>query len=321
MKAAAATYTSTNESSMRTLVIVDLETTGLSSSFDQIIEIGAIKVNVQSWEILDVFETFSKPDAEYYFEDLEDSNDLEEGQTVGIDENGDMVVDFKLDPFITELTGITDDMLIGAPSNNVAVEAFLTFAGDDTIWAYNAGFDSGFINQFTNEKRKFRDILSLARRAFPGAPSYKLGNLAASLGIEVRNAHRALADCKAALQVLTQASAKIGLEVQSARSDFNPNEYQPVTGGAFFGKTLVFTGALRVMLRDAAAAKASAHGFTIAGGVSKKVHFLVVGIQDSSVLAGHAKSSKHRKAEDLIAQGHDIRILTEDEFIQMCGQN
>ena len=94
-----------------------------------------------------------------------------------------------------------------------------------------------------------------------------------------------------------------------------------MAGGVFFGKTLVFTGALQAMLRDAAAEKASAHGFTIAYGVSKKVHFLVVGIQDISVLAGHTKSSKHRKAEDLIAQGHNIRILTEDEFLRMCDQN
>jgi DNA polymerase-3 subunit epsilon len=304
---------------MQTLVIVDLETTGLSSSYDQIIEIGAIKVNIQNWEIHEFFETFSKPESEYHFEGIEDR--LDEGQNLTTNENGDRVISFKLDPFITVLTGITDDMLIGAPNNKDAVEAFLSFAGKDTIWAYNAGFDSSFINHFTNEKRSFRDILSLARRAFPEQPSYKLSNLAASLGIEVKNAHRALADCMTSHQVLMQASAKVGFEVQSGRYDFNPKEYQPVADGIFFGKTLVFTGALQVMSRDAAAARASAYGFTIAGGVSKKVHYLVVGIQDISTLAGYEKSSKHRKAEELIALGHHIRILTEGEFLQMCDQS
>jgi DNA polymerase-3 subunit epsilon len=88
----------------------------------------------------------------------------------------------------------------------------------------------------------------------------------------------------------------------------------------FFGKTLVFTGALQVMTRDAAASKASAHGFNIAGAVSKKIHYLVVGIQDISVLAGHNKSSKHRKAEELIELGHSIQIITENDFILMCGE-
>jgi DNA polymerase III subunit epsilon len=295
---------------MTILVIVDIETTGLSSSSDDIIEIGAVRVNTQTWKIVDTFQTFTKPEPEYYFDDDDDEhNDGFEGEKV----------EFKLDPFIIELTGITDEMLVGAPKNDDAVAAFLKFAGDSQVWAYNAGFDSGFINQFTEEKRSFRDVLSLARRAFPNMHSYKLGALAESLEISAPNAHRAVADCLTAHQVLKKTAEIVGLELSPNRHDFDHKEYQASAEGVFFGKTLVFTGALQVMTRDAAAAKASAHGFTIAGGVSKKVHYLVVGIQDMSLLAGHDKSSKHRKAEDLIEQGHSIQIITENDFVQMCG--
>lgn len=296
---------------MPTLVIVDIETTGLSSSSDDIIEIGAVRVDTQTWEIVDTFQTFTKPESEYYFYDDDDDQDDDfEGEEV----------EFELDPFITKLTGITEEMLVGAPNNDDAVAAFLNFASDAQVWAYNAGFDSGFINRFVDEKRPFRDVLALARRAFPNLPSYKLGDLAKSLRIAAPNAHRALADCLTTHQVLKMAGEIAGLELSPNRYEFDHKAYQASAEGVFFGKTLVFTGALQVMTRDAAAAKASAHGFTIAGGVSKKVHYLVVGTQDMSLLAGHDKSSKHRKAEDLIEQGHSIQIITENNFIQMCGE-
>lgn len=52
-----------------------------------------------------------------------------------------------------------------------------------------------------------------------------------------------------------------------------------------------------------------------------KVHYLIVGVQDSTLLAGHDKSSKHRKSEELIAQGHNSEILTETEFYDFVFEN
>lgn len=62
---------------------------------------------------------------------------------------------------------------------------------------------------------------------------------------------------------------------------------------------------------------AAKHGFDVKSSVSKKLHYLVVGTQDLSLLAGHDKSSKHRKAEELIAEGIELQILTENDFIKM----
>ncbi len=68
------------------------------------------------------------------------------------------------------------------------------------------------------------------------------------------------------------------------------------------------------MPRREAAAMAAAVGCTVSESVSRSTTLLVVGDQDIGRLAGHDKSSKHRKAEDLIQKGHEIRILVERDF-------
>ena len=161
-------------------IIVDLETTGLSATEDQILEIGAIKINTETGEVLDEFQTFTQPEPEY----------------------GDYT--FHISSFITGLTGITDDMVADAPSNSEAVNAFLGFAGDLEIWAYNASFDSKFINQHTPEHRPFKDVLRIARNAFPMLRSHKLVLVADHLGLSQAGAHRAIADCLMAKEVLVQ---------------------------------------------------------------------------------------------------------------------
>ena len=79
--------------------------------------------------------------------------------------------------------------------------------------------------------------------------------------------------------------------------------------GALFGETVVFTGALGLPRREAADLAAEA-GYRVSTSVSSRTTMLVVGIQDESRLNGYEKSSKHRKAELLVAQGVDIQILS-----------
>ncbi|GGA00723.1 hypothetical protein GCM10011326_09710 [Salipiger profundus] len=85
--------------------------------------------------------------------------------------------------------------------------------------------------------------------------------------------------------------------------------------GPLSGKIAVFTGALTMSRREAAEAAARV-GITTSQSVSKKIHMLVVGDQDLSALAtGGHKNAKHRKAEQLIAEGHDLKIIGETEFL------
>lgn len=73
------------------------------------------------------------------------------------------------------------------------------------------------------------------------------------------------------------------------------------------------------MPRHEAAELASRAGCETADGVTKHTTLLVVGDQDIRMLNGHEKSSKHRKAEELIAKGKPIRILTETDFLSLVA--
>ena len=100
-----------------------------------------------------------------------------------------------------------------------------------------------------------------------------------------------------------------------------PELYKPITKdgnpeGDFFGDSLVFTGAMSLP-RRVVTEIASNIGFKVTAGVTKKTTVLVVGDQDISRLAGHNKSSKHRKAEKLIADGQPIRIIKESDFVAL----
>jgi len=71
------------------------------------------------------------------------------------------------------------------------------------------------------------------------------------------------------------------------------------------------------MTRREAADLAAEAGCDVVQSVSSSTTLLIVGKQDLSKLAGHKRSSKHRKAEELISQGHPIRIVGEHDFLCM----
>ena len=87
--------------------------------------------------------------------------------------------------------------------------------------------------------------------------------------------------------------------------------------GELCGEVIVFTGALTIPRREAADIAASI-GCDVDAGVTKRTTLLVVGDQDVRRLAGHEKSSKHRKAEQLIQAGQPIRILRETDFRELA---
>jgi len=168
-------------------IVVDLETTGLNEQMDRIIEIGAIKFNLSSGLVIDQFQSFSSP----FSQDLQG-----DGQFL------------SLDPIIVEITGITDEMLIGAPSNKEVVNSFFEFAQDLDIWAYNSSFDSRFLNCYTRSHRQLQDVLVIARRVFPNLVNHQLGTVARHLNLSVDGAHRAIADCIMTKEVLLQGLRK-----------------------------------------------------------------------------------------------------------------
>ena len=159
-----------------TYVVFDIETTGFSNIEDYIIEIGAVKV--QNGEITDRYSTFVNPGVPIPFE-------------------------------ITNLTGITDEMVMEAPKIDVILPEFLQFVGDSVLVAHNASFDVGFIEQNCKKQRlphkyTYLDTVALARVLLPTLAKYKLNIVAKALGISLENHHRAVDDAGATAEIFVK---------------------------------------------------------------------------------------------------------------------
>ncbi len=170
---------------------------------------------------------------------------------------------------------------------------------------------------------RWLDSARVARRAWPDVAhaGFGLSPLADRFGISFRH-HDAVEDARTAGLILLRAIAETGLaledwfaRVERSLDGSDGSVRRSGDGdGPLIGETIVFTGAL-AMPRRAAADRAHELGAAVEPGVTKHTTLLVVGDQDLSKLAGHAKSSKHRKAEQLITAGQPIRILAESDFM------
>ena len=159
-----------------TYVVFDIETTGFSAVTDRIIEIGAVKV--EDGKITDKFSTFVNPKRPIPFR-------------------------------ITELTGITDEMVIDSPDIETILPQFIKFIGDAVLVAHNASFDVGFIEQ--NCKRQkieadftYVDTVALARVLLPALNRFKLDTVAKALNISLENHHRAVDDAGCTAEIFVK---------------------------------------------------------------------------------------------------------------------
>lgn len=160
---------------MDNYVVLDLETTGLSKTRHKITEIAAARYC--DGKIVDEFQSLVNPKV-------------------------------SIPGFITKLTGITNDMVKDAPTVDKVLPSFLEYLGDDPIVAHNASFDYGFIqhnakkygHEFCNDKICTR---KLANRLLPELPSKKLSSICEHLNVKNVQAHRAMSDVHATVQVFS----------------------------------------------------------------------------------------------------------------------
>jgi DNA polymerase-3 subunit epsilon len=123
----------------------------------------------------------------------------------------------RIPSFITQLTGISQQMVDGAPPAARVVPQLLDFIGGDALAAHNASFDEKFLLAEAGRlglapaHSALVCSLKLSRRVFPGLPSYKLGTLSSQLGIRFRSAaHRAESDAEVAAEVLLHIGSHLG---------------------------------------------------------------------------------------------------------------
>ena len=121
--------------------VIDIETTGLDSRYNSIIEVAAIRVRNNN--IASTFSSLVKPDQYYVLDKSEfDSDYLDCTDFLLDDENNGF---YYIDSFITELTGITNKMLFDSPEPKAVLNDFLKFLGDDLLIGHNVIFDINFL--------------------------------------------------------------------------------------------------------------------------------------------------------------------------------
>lgn len=154
-------------------VVFDIETTGLNPKFCKIIEIGAVKI--EGGEIVGEFSEFVNPE---------------------------VPIPYK----ITELTSITDEMVMSAPTIEVILPKFLEFIGDASVVAHNAAFDTTFIKKFADDMNlptdySILDTMTLAHVLCPELGKFTLDRICKHLGIKLEHHHRAVDDAGATAQI------------------------------------------------------------------------------------------------------------------------
>lgn len=225
--------------------------------------------------------------------------------------------------------GISEQTVCGAPTMTVTLPGIQTALTDQVVVSHSL-FDRLALCQAAARYdipelscRSWLDVARVVRRAWPeySQSGYRLSNIASVLGIEFKH-HDPVEDARACGEVLIRAIEKTGLTLEQwlirARQPIRPRIRLPIMregnpDGPLAGEVIAFTGALTIPRRQAADMAAEA-GCSVKPGVTSGTTILVVGDQDLSRLAGHKKSSKHRRAESLIAAGHPIRIVGETDF-------
>lgn len=291
--------------------VIDIETTGLSPEWDEIIELAAIH-----------YEKGVKT-AEYL--------------TLVHPENA-------VDEYITELTGITNEMLADAPTINECIGTFANFVDNSILVGYNVNFDINFIyDNMAQCLRKplsndFVDVMRIARKELPDLKHHRQLDVVEFFNIKTDRAHRALHDCEACNRCFVAlmrhiiaggttlddfcrfSSAKHGKDGVHAR-DIKTTSDEFDEGNPLYGKVCVFTGALEKMTRaEAMQLVANLRGVP-ADSVTKKTNFLILGNNDYCKTIKDGKSSKQKKAEKLILDGADLQIIPEQVFYDMLTED
>jgi len=149
-------------------IVIDLETTGLSSTMNEIIEFCGIKI--ENGQIIDELTILIKPS-------------------------------YPVDAFITSLTGISNEMLIDESDIESVIDEITDFLGDSILLGHNTNFDVRFLyDNLLNLRNTFfennyMDLLSIVRKLYPSWRNHKLDTTAFKLNTINKPAHRAKSDC------------------------------------------------------------------------------------------------------------------------------
>lgn len=311
-----------------TYCVIDVETTGRSPQWDHIIEVAALKV----------------------------SDGQEVGRFTSLIQPPSMPGGDFVDDFIAALTGITDEMLAGAPFAPDVLAEFASFVGDTPVVGHYVGFDINFLydsfdryldRPFSND---YIDTLRVARKLHPEMSHHRLADLVDHFGVTHNEVHRAMGDVEATAECFAHLKDE-ALEHHGSEERFQelfdsvrkrrrsvPEGGQAggshavkaadIRGDAqkidedspIFGCACVFTGKLEKLTRAEAMQIVADLGGINQDGVTKTTRYLILGNNDYCASIKDGKSNKQKKAEKLALKGTGIEILPESAFYDMLGE-
>lgn len=270
-----------------TYVVIDIETTGLSPNNCEIIELSALKV--ENNEITDTFSSLVKPAA-------------------------------PVPEFIEALTGITNEMLLTAPSIADILPSYIDFLGDNILLGHNVTFDIGFLNHNCKEylncslPNDYVDTLRISKKLIKNIDNYKLGTLAAHFNIPQEVAHRALDDCKTTNELFKQLKS-LNKETEDSFVALFQN-VEPILAG----KTVVFKGVTSFCSFDSYRSICEKAGGKATDVFYRTANYIVFGKNTYAKYKRGDYSEKMLKAIELEKDG-TLQILSELEFLNLLGYN
>lgn len=267
------------------------------------------------------------------------------------------VGDVFFDPQLTKLHGITAEMVKDAPLLSEVMKNICNIIQNHFLFAHNATYDILKIINGCKECNinipnfKYADSLMLAKRTWKGLINYKLDTVSDFLNIELTH-HNADSDSIACgkivleamkfynsndiLSILEQIKYSYGYyeantfykafshkisRSSNTKSDYDKAKNIEININAdsiLNGKVIVFTGALSITREEAMKLAANCGAIPNAS-VTAKTNYLVVGNDDYNKFKLGNKSNKMIKAEQLIAKGQDLEMITEDDFLELIN--
>lgn len=326
-------------------VVIDTETTGLDYDICNLIEVSALRV--RGCQVVDSYSSLVRPPLRYTIGHLTFSEEwadeeLDEEQNEELRNDSNVKAEY-VNPFIADLTGITNEMLAEAPGPVAVIPELKEFIGDDLLLGHNVHFDVNFLYDAFEKilgeplRNNFIDNLRIARKVLRDLKHHRLSDVSEKLHISYEGAHRSEADCYITHNCYLKLREKIlemGSEENFIRSftytPYNPRasrnpeyaeadvEYDDPDGFAFEGKTFVFTGQIGDYSRSTLTKMVETRGGQVKSSVSKTIDYLIVGYEDRTVVidSAKAKSSKIIYAEQLRDNGGKIKILPDEFFLE-----
>ena len=291
--------------------VVDIETTGLDFICD-IIEISALKI--RNGEIVDKFERLVNPG-------------------------------YNIPEFITELTGITNDMLSEGVDISCAIKDFKDFINNDLLVGHNiVAFDANFIYdnllKYTEEalSNDLVDTMRLSRWILPELGHHRLSDVCSYYKVNQDVQHRGLFDCESTYTIYnllketciknysglsnfydyvnSRLNKKHGRSLRA--SDIKTSNTEFDISNPIYGAVCVFTGTLEKMTRREAMQIVKDLGGDCKDNVTQKTNYLILGNNDFCKTIKDGKSNKQKKAEKLQLEGNDIQVISENVFYEMA---